>query len=187
MKENVKRLEDEKYRCAFCSKLFKGDEFVRKHIVLKHVENITEVRQKALEEQFFLNYWEDPRHIHPVTNQQQQQQQKNNRTPQGGLMHPPQWENPQQQGLLHRPPGPPNRMTPQRGFPVPRTSGIPLPVPLRPSPQARRQENRFVQCLRSFRVLFSVTDTLPSLQGELWRHLHPRKLDSTILELFAST
>lgn len=46
-KENVKRLEEEKYRCSFCSKLFRGDEFVRKHIVGKHMENITEVREKV--------------------------------------------------------------------------------------------------------------------------------------------
>lgn len=47
MKDNVKRLEEEKYRCAFCSKLFRGEEFVRKHAVLKHVDNITEVKQKV--------------------------------------------------------------------------------------------------------------------------------------------
>ena len=47
MKENVKRLEEEKYRCAFCSKLFRGDEFVRKHVLNKHPENVNEVKQKV--------------------------------------------------------------------------------------------------------------------------------------------
>jgi len=73
-KEQVKKLEDEKYRCAVCNKLFRGDEFVRKHIVLKHVDSLNEAKQKGLEEQFFLNYWNDPRHIQFLPNQQNQQQ-----------------------------------------------------------------------------------------------------------------
>lgn len=45
--DSVKKLEDEKYRCSFCNKLFRGDEFVRKHINLKHDGPLKEAKQKV--------------------------------------------------------------------------------------------------------------------------------------------
>lgn len=42
-----------------------GEQFVRKHQVLKHPEPIAEVKVKAIEKQFFENYFNDPKRITP--------------------------------------------------------------------------------------------------------------------------
>jgi hypothetical protein len=36
-----------KFRCKLCGKLFKGQEFVRKHINLKHNDKLEEVRAEV--------------------------------------------------------------------------------------------------------------------------------------------
>mmetsp|Transcript_34343 Transcript_34343/g.55549 ORF Transcript_34343/g.55549 Transcript_34343/m.55549 type:complete len:346 (+) Transcript_34343:1541-2578(+) len=66
--KNIVLLEAEKYRCALCTKLFRGPEFVRKHISLKHETNIAGVKTKARLEQFFNNYANDPNRMMPVHN-----------------------------------------------------------------------------------------------------------------------
>ena len=43
-----------------------ADSFVKKHQTLKHADKIEEVKKKALEKQFFLNYINDPKRIMPV-------------------------------------------------------------------------------------------------------------------------
>jgi len=64
--DNAVEKKAEKYKCGLCVKYFKGPSFVRKHIMLRHQEKISEVKQKALEEQFFTNYSIDPNHITPM-------------------------------------------------------------------------------------------------------------------------
>eukprot|EP01133_Synstelium_polycarpum_P001389 gene1389-1602_t len=61
---NTFKIEDEKYRCSLCAKLFKGSEYVKKHINLKHPEELKkDSEEKGTEEQFFLNYFSDPRRM----------------------------------------------------------------------------------------------------------------------------
>ncbi|EGC30217.1 hypothetical protein DICPUDRAFT_58394 [Dictyostelium purpureum] len=70
---NTIKIEEEKYKCNLCSKLFKGAEYVKKHINLKHPEELkNESETKGTEEQFFLNYFSDPRRITPLPPPQQQ-------------------------------------------------------------------------------------------------------------------
>jgi len=64
--ENAVEKKAEKYKCGQCTKYFKGPSFVRKHISLKHIEKINEVKQKALEDQFYNNYFYDNNHITPM-------------------------------------------------------------------------------------------------------------------------
>jgi hypothetical protein len=61
----TKLIEEGKFACGLCQKLFKGPQFVKKHIHLKHPEEVDKMKDKALEEQYFLNYFEDPRRILP--------------------------------------------------------------------------------------------------------------------------
>jgi len=88
----VNKIEEEKYRCGVCSKLFMGESFVRKHLSLKHIEDLELLKQKALDKQFFENYFNDPRRIVPNTSQQTYllpspiQRSQNRR---GGLLPPP--------------------------------------------------------------------------------------------------
>jgi len=69
-----------------------GESFVRKHLSLKHIEDLELLKQKALDKQFFENYFNDPRRIVPNTSQQTYllpspiQRSQNRR---GGLLPPP--------------------------------------------------------------------------------------------------
>jgi hypothetical protein len=54
------KLDAERYRCAFCSKLFKGDHFVYKHLSLKHSKEEEEIREKAVQEQYWRNFETNP-------------------------------------------------------------------------------------------------------------------------------
>jgi len=53
---NVNKVDEGKYRCKLCSKLFKGELFVKKHIKSKHTESIEPIK---LEVDFFNNYAQD--------------------------------------------------------------------------------------------------------------------------------
>eukprot|EP00743_Colponemidia_sp_Colp-15_P007137 GILK01007702.1.p1 GENE.GILK01007702.1~~GILK01007702.1.p1 ORF type:complete len:695 (-),score=89.24 GILK01007702.1:132-2216(-) len=59
------RLEDEKYRCKVpnCNKLFRGPDFVKKHINLKHTENLQELKNKLIEQRMMDAYLADPHKI----------------------------------------------------------------------------------------------------------------------------
>lgn len=64
------KLDAERFRCAFCSKLFKGDHFVHKHLSLKHGEKEEEIREKAVLEQYWRNFDANPpRLAQPVSSQ----------------------------------------------------------------------------------------------------------------------
>ncbi|KAJ3176671.1 hypothetical protein HK101_010391, partial [Irineochytrium annulatum] len=68
--KHVSRIEQEKFRCRECTKLFRGDEFVRKHIRGKHPEVIGEIRAEV---DFFNNYVRDPNRVHYAWNTPNQQ------------------------------------------------------------------------------------------------------------------
>jgi hypothetical protein len=54
--EKIVKDSAERFRCDVCSKMFKGPIFVKKHIAAKHPEKLEEIKEKALEEQYFQNY-----------------------------------------------------------------------------------------------------------------------------------
>jgi hypothetical protein len=53
---NVVKVDEGKYRCKLCSKLFKGESFVKKHIKSKHSESLEPIQEEVA---FFNNYAQD--------------------------------------------------------------------------------------------------------------------------------
>jgi len=63
-KENTKEVkEGTKYRCVLCRKAFKGDAFVRKHILNKHKPIVELYLQKQREKETLINYGKDKHKI----------------------------------------------------------------------------------------------------------------------------
>merc|ERR1719481_1709991 len=64
---NTQELGKDKWLCPLSGKKFKGPEFVRKHILTKHLEKVEEVKKEV---NFFNNYLKDPKRPqlpeHPV-------------------------------------------------------------------------------------------------------------------------
>ncbi|KAK9722993.1 hypothetical protein K7432_002293 [Basidiobolus ranarum] len=46
--KNVNKVDEGRYRCSLCNKLFKGEEFVKKHIAHKHPENFAEISDEVM-------------------------------------------------------------------------------------------------------------------------------------------
>ena len=63
----ILKIDNAKYRCKLCVKLFRGPEFVSKHIRLKHPLVVEEATQNVL---FYNAYVRDPSHPQPMTNVQ---------------------------------------------------------------------------------------------------------------------
>ncbi|KAG0327614.1 hypothetical protein BG000_000879 [Podila horticola] len=61
--------EPTKWRCKICTKPFRGEEFVHKHIRTKHPDEVKTIENNV---QLFNNYILDPNHINPSAQQQQQ-------------------------------------------------------------------------------------------------------------------
>ncbi|KAF9936968.1 hypothetical protein BGZ75_009924 [Mortierella antarctica] len=59
--------EPTKWRCKVCTKPFRGEEFVHKHIRTKHPDEIKTIENNIL---LFNNYILDPNHINPTAQQQ---------------------------------------------------------------------------------------------------------------------
>ena len=59
----VKKESDAKHRCTECQKLFKGDEFVKKHLKTKHPEIPQEIMTETL---MFNAYVADSGHVDPI-------------------------------------------------------------------------------------------------------------------------
>jgi len=59
---NVVKVEEGKFKCGLCPKLFKGTDFVTKHVRTKHEENIQEIDDEGA---FYNNYVQDPNHLLP--------------------------------------------------------------------------------------------------------------------------
>ncbi|KAJ3021919.1 UNVERIFIED_CONTAM: hypothetical protein HDU68_009404 [Siphonaria sp. JEL0065] len=78
---HVQEVDEEKFRCGQCSKLFRGKEFVAKHLKTKHPEL---VEAADLEVRFFNNYVKDPNRVH---NQGQGQGMGGAPMQQGGSQH----------------------------------------------------------------------------------------------------
>jgi hypothetical protein len=64
--EKVSKINDEKYRCGLCLKLFAGDHFVKKHLTLKHEKEIEDLKKQTLEDQFLANYMNDSKRLLPT-------------------------------------------------------------------------------------------------------------------------
>lgn len=63
--------EPTKWRCKICTKPFRGEEFVHKHIRTKHPDEVKTIEDDI---SLFNNYILDPNHINPSAQQQQQPQ-----------------------------------------------------------------------------------------------------------------
>lgn len=59
--KHVNRLDEGRFRCMICNKLFKGDEFVRKHIRNKHPDKIPDTLVREIS--FFNNFVRDAPHF----------------------------------------------------------------------------------------------------------------------------
>ncbi|KAI8836447.1 arsenite-resistance protein 2-domain-containing protein [Chytriomyces cf. hyalinus JEL632] len=59
----VSEVDEEKYRCAECSKLFRGREFVKKHLRAKHDTVVEALKEEVT---FYNNYVKDPNRVHYV-------------------------------------------------------------------------------------------------------------------------
>lgn len=74
LSDYVKKETDAKHRCTVCQKLFKGDEFVKKHLKTKHPETSSEITSETL---LFNAYMLDSNRVDPLKagpSPQQQQQ-----------------------------------------------------------------------------------------------------------------
>ncbi|XP_062384612.1 serrate RNA effector molecule homolog [Sardina pilchardus] len=58
LRANTRELDRDKWKCVLCEKKFKGPEFVRKHLLSRHGEQVEEVRKEAA---FFNNFLMDPK------------------------------------------------------------------------------------------------------------------------------
>ncbi|XP_041936728.1 serrate RNA effector molecule homolog isoform X2 [Alosa sapidissima] len=58
VRANTRELDREKWLCVLCEKKFKGPEFVSKHLLSRHGEQVEEVRKEAA---FFNNFLMDPK------------------------------------------------------------------------------------------------------------------------------
>jgi len=47
LQECVVKVEESKYRCSICSKLFKGPDFVVKHLSTKHTEKVSALEEEV--------------------------------------------------------------------------------------------------------------------------------------------
>ncbi|KAF7720961.1 hypothetical protein EC973_005674 [Apophysomyces ossiformis] len=66
VQEHVLKEHEAKYKCKVgeCAKAFKGFDFVEKHILTKHREEITRLSEEI---EFYNNYVRDPNHLLPVS------------------------------------------------------------------------------------------------------------------------
>lgn len=67
VKEHVLKEHDSKFKCQIgeCAKAFKGYDYVEKHILSKHPEEIERIRTEA---EYFNNYVCDPNHLLTTSN-----------------------------------------------------------------------------------------------------------------------
>jgi len=67
----VQKEQSQVYRCAIpgCGKLFRANQYVVKHLENKHTDRLDGEKGQALEEQYFQNYYTDPRRILPEKGQ----------------------------------------------------------------------------------------------------------------------
>ncbi|XP_038132776.1 serrate RNA effector molecule homolog isoform X1 [Cyprinodon tularosa] len=104
---NTQELSKDKWLCPLSGKKFKAPEFVRKHILNKHGEKVTAVRQEV---EFFNNYLLDAKR--PALPENKPLPPPTQAAPPGMAAFPGQ--SPQQQSLLGYPPG---VRPPMPGFP----------------------------------------------------------------------
>ncbi len=59
VKENIQCIDGSKFMCKLCTKLFKGEDYTRKHILNKHGEVIEQVKCKTIEKRYKENFLSD--------------------------------------------------------------------------------------------------------------------------------
>lgn len=79
--ENTVRVDEGKFRCNVCRKLFKGTEFVRKHIQLKHSEQLQEANESAIEKIYHETFLKESHKLRYLFRDQDTK-------PQNPLVHP---------------------------------------------------------------------------------------------------
>jgi hypothetical protein len=57
--ENVQEIEESKFRCGVCSKLFRGADFVKKHLFNKHQEEVDKELDRMESYEMFRNFISD--------------------------------------------------------------------------------------------------------------------------------
>jgi hypothetical protein len=57
--ENVVKVADNKFKCHQCSKMFRGADFVKKHIETKHEDHLDAIQERAHSIRFYDNYMAD--------------------------------------------------------------------------------------------------------------------------------
>lgn len=60
IEDNTKEVDKDKWLCPLSGKKFKGPDFVRKHILNKHSDRLTRIREEC---EYFNNYLMDPKQI----------------------------------------------------------------------------------------------------------------------------
>eukprot|EP01071_Lankesteria_metandrocarpae_P004876 Lankesteria_metandrocarpae@DN3727_c0_g1_i3.p1 len=65
--ENTSSVDTAKWKCAICKKMFKGAEFVHKHLKNKHSTSLDKIISSVLESVMEDSYLSDPNKIVPVT------------------------------------------------------------------------------------------------------------------------
>ena len=56
---HIEQMEEEKFGCKLCTKLFRGADFVRRHITNKHQDACEEIKEKAIDEVYQMNVVHD--------------------------------------------------------------------------------------------------------------------------------
>lgn len=67
MKAHIQKEHDAKYKCKVgdCAKAFKGVEFVEKHVLSKHSDELQRIKDEVT---YYNNYVSDPNHLLPLPN-----------------------------------------------------------------------------------------------------------------------
>ncbi|KAH3757940.1 hypothetical protein Pelo_10234 [Pelomyxa schiedti] len=60
MEDVIKNLDATRGQCKICEKVFKTVQYARNHVTLRHAETVASTTNKALDDQYFLNYMSDP-------------------------------------------------------------------------------------------------------------------------------
>jgi len=74
--------KSKRIRCTcvtFVKKKFKGEEYVKKHLNNKHKEDIEDLKRKAIENQFYLNYMADQKRLQLVGQASYNKKRRDNR------------------------------------------------------------------------------------------------------------
>jgi len=134
IESQLEKMGEEKFGCKLCTKLFRSEDFVRRHIHNKHKSMVEEVEEKAYEEVYAQNYVEE---------KEQEDRRRGHDRPRGGPGGRPGFGGPMVGGRFP--------MGGRGGFPMGGRGGFPSPMmaggfggrgPMMPHPGATMQAPR---------------------------------------------